>query len=224
VTTADEGAMPGSTSLPQPAWRKVVRATARAAAAREIEESGDGASAPVFNYRWEHVKAVVRTAVRLAEVTGADREIVEAAAWLHDVRKGDSRDHGRDGAITAREILAQTDFPPLKIEAVAQAIARHVGLSTTGRIEPLEAAVLWDADKLAKLGAVAVIHFAGFLLGRRAPSTAALLKQLSDASWQEDVVRSFNTAPAQAAGRQRLEAYRTFCQQARAELDGADLQ
>jgi uncharacterized protein len=216
--------MPGSTSHSQPAWREVVRAAARAASAREMEESSDGAGVPSFNYRWEHVKAVARTAIRLAEVTGADREIVEAAAWLHDVRKGDSRDHGRDGATAAREILAQTDFPPLKVEAVAQAIAMHVGLSTTGQIEPLEAAVLWDADKLTKLGAVAVIHFAGYLLSRRMQSTAALLKQLSDASWQEDVVRSFNTAPARAAGRQRLETYLAFCRQARAELDGADLQ
>jgi uncharacterized protein len=34
------------------------------------------------------VQAVVRLANRLAERTGADREIVEAAAWLHDVGKG----------------------------------------------------------------------------------------------------------------------------------------
>ena len=70
-----------------------------------------------FNYRWEHGKAVVRLAQRLAERTGADAEIVEAASWLHDVAKENREDHGQAGAIEAWRILLETDFPPDKVPA-----------------------------------------------------------------------------------------------------------
>ena len=210
-----------------PAWREVVRS-----AAEEAAIAGSGAywgenrvalRTCLPNYRWEHVQAVVRLAIRLAELTGADREIVEAAAWLHDIAKPHSRDHGRDGAIAARKILAQTDFPPHKVRAVAEAIEKHVGLFTDEPVEPLEAAVLWDADKLTKVGATAVLHFVVYKVIKGGGTTLRLLEWLPAADWQEGTVRSFNTAPARAAGRKRLQVYRAFCQQAILEFDGDDL-
>ena len=205
----------------QPAWREAVRTAAQQAATTETQaQFGDDAA---FNYRWEHVQAVVPLAVRLAELTGADPEIAEASAWLHDIAKSYSKNHGRDGAIAARQILAQTDFPPKKIAAVADAIAKHVGLTTTEPVEPLEAAVLWDADKLSKLGATIVLHFTGWRLMVGETTTANLLDEIHDAGWMEGAVRSFNTAPAQAAGRKRLETFRAFRQRLLRELDGDDL-
>ncbi|MFL7791756.1 MAG: HD domain-containing protein [Anaerolineae bacterium] len=220
-------------------WQEVVRSAALEAAIAETiqvarsetavtgfpEWSEDGIP---FNYRWEHVQAVVRLAVRLAELTGADREIVETAAWLHDIAKGRSKDHAKDGAVAARRILVETDFPPGKIDAVADAIAKHRGLWTTEPVEPLEAAVLWDADKLSKLGATAVLHFAGGLVTYGRGTTAQILEELPGddwikPDWQEDTVRSFHTAPARAAARRRWEAFRDFCQQAVQEFDGDDL-
>ncbi len=179
---------------------------------------------PPFNYRWEHVEAVVRLALRLADLTGADREIVEAAAWLHDIRKrGRDDDHGREGAIAARQILRETDFPPEKIEAVANAILKHVGLFTEEPVEPLEAAVLWDADKLSKLGATAVLHFVGYRVAGGKGTTRGLIERLSDQPWQPEAVRSFHTEPARAAGRRRLQAYQEFWKQISQEFDGDDL-
>jgi putative nucleotidyltransferase with HDIG domain len=130
------------------AWRETVRRTAHDAAiveARTRRSTGD----ILFYYRWEHVQAVVRLAIRLAELTGADREVVEAAAWLHDVAKGSgSQDHGRDGATAAQRILVETDFPPHKVEA----IAKHVGLWTDEPVEPLEAAVVWERGQAQQIG------------------------------------------------------------------------
>jgi len=204
-------------------WRQVMQTAARDAAIAE-DCTKRGGEDMAFNYRWEHIQAVVRLAIRLAELTAADREVVEAAAWLHDVAKGyDSQDHGRDGAIAARRILAQTDFPPRKVEAVADAIAKHVGLWTDEPVEPLEAAVVWDADKLSKLGATIVVHGIGYLLAKGEGTTERLLERLCDADWQEGIVHSLNTAPARAAGRERLDAFRAFCQQAAREFDGYDL-
>ena len=119
-------------------WQPAVRQTAQEAAAREAARAGDGA----FNYRWEHIQAVVTTARRLATLVGADAQIVEAAAWLHDVAKGVKDAQGQDlhgciGAERAECLLSHTDFPPDKIPAVADAIRKHVGLVTEAPVEPL---------------------------------------------------------------------------------------
>lgn len=206
---------------PKP-WRAAVRKIAQEAALAESQTCW-GENDVAFDYRWEHVQAVVRLAVRLAMVTGADREIVEAAAWLHDVAKPHSEQHGQDGAAIARQVLRQTDFPPEKIDAVADAIVKHVGLFTDERIEPVEAAVVWDADKLSKLGATAVLHFLGYKLMMGAGTTERWLQELPDVSWMERTVRSFHTAPARAAGQKRIETYRVLWQQVRREFDGDDL-
>jgi uncharacterized protein len=210
-----------------PPWREAVRSAARDAATVEDRERW-GAERVPFAYRWEHVRAAVRLALRLAEHTGADREVCEAAAWLHDVAKpapsGFQRwDHGREGAVLARGILAETDFSPHKVEAVADAIGKHAGISHDEPVEPLEAAVLWDADKLTKLGATIVLHGIGYLLAEGTSGTGKLIERLWEEDWGVEIVANLNTAPARAAGKTRLETYRAFCEQAIREYAGDDL-
>jgi len=209
-------------SSPRPSWREVVRIAAHKAAMVEDQERWGDTRTP-FEYRWEHVRAAVRLAVRLAECTGADREVCEAAAWLHDIAKPHSQDHGHDGAAIARNVLRQSDFPIEKINAVVDAIAKHVGLETSAPVEPLEAAVLWDADKLSKLGATIVLHGVGYLLAEGTGETGRLIERLWDEGWAEGIADNLNTAPARAAGKMRLETYRAFCRQAAAEWNGEDL-
>ena len=203
-------------------WREVVREAAYAASVAQMHTRRDEGTFH-YNYRWEHVQAVVRLAIRLAVLTGADPEVVEAAAWLHDVAKGQGTDHGQEGAQAARCILAETDFPPHKAPAVAHAIAQHVGLWRKVPVEPLEAAVLWDADKLSKLGATAVLHFTANQADEGQGSTKALIEALPGDEWQSRTVESLHTAPARAAGEVRLAAYRAFCRRATREYDGDDL-
>ncbi len=203
-------------------WREVVRNAAYEASISHMRARRDG-DAFHYNYRWEHVRAVVRLAVRLAALTGADPEIVEAAAWLHDVAKGHAIDHGQAGAEAARRILAATAYPPQKIPAVAHAIAQHVGLWRDQHVEPLEAAVLWDADKLSKLGATAVLHFTANLADQGQGDTEVLIGALPGEDWQPRTVESLHTAPARAAGEKRLAAYRAFCHRAAREYGGDDL-
>jgi uncharacterized protein len=145
-----------------PAWQETCIVAARAQAEAEARQAWKlDADQPLpFDNRWEHVAQVQAMAMRLGRAVGADLEIVEAAAWLHDVRKGEPA-HGVAGAQAATEILAATDFPAHKIEAVAHAIRVHVGLyraPDAPPLAPVEAAVLWDADKLSKIGALAVMH------------------------------------------------------------------
>jgi uncharacterized protein len=209
-------------------WRKAVKKAMRRATLKESSARYDTVKPP-FNYRWEHVKAVVQLALKLAELTGADQEIVEASAWLHDVRKGAGGDHPKEGAKYARKLLPKTDFPAEKIEAVAEAIADHMGLwrgdpFPEGPLTNLESAVLWDADKLAKIGLTAAFHWVGLSFAKgQSQVTEDFIKNGRKADWQTKTVASMHTEPARQAAQARLQAYNQLWDSLEAELEGADL-
>jgi uncharacterized protein len=199
-------------------WRQAVREAMRQAAEAEAGASGG------FNYRWEHVRAVVTLAGKLSELTGADQDIVEAAAWLHDVTKQDGEAHAQSGAEFAAEFLPQTDFPAHKTAAVVRAIAEHKGLWRDEPLTNLESMVLWDADKLSKLGLTAVFHFSGMILAKDQPiSTEELLADLRSGDWQGKAVLSMHTEPARRAAETRLAAYERLLAELEGELQGRDL-
>ena len=183
---------------------------------------------PSFYYRWEHVRAVVTAALKLAELVGADAEIVEAAAWLHDVKKYEAKErHPQAGGLFAREFLPQTDFPAEKIEAVAYAIEQHMGLWRDEPLENLEAAILWDADKLTKIGLTAAFHWVGGDLSRakrHGLTTEEIVQIGRQPDWQDKTVASMHTEPAKRAAKRRIKAFRALWDGLEAEIEGADLQ
>lgn len=214
-------AQPGSL---QADWRTEVRQAMYEATLDEAQ-TRYGVDKPPFNYRWEHVLAVHRLALKLARLTGADEDVVGAAAWLHDIRKIAGDDHPRQGAAFARQFLPQTDFPPHKIEQVAQAIEEHMGLWRDEPLHSLESQVLWDADKLAKLGLTAAVHWLGNALTReQASDLIGLIANLRDADWQEKTVASMHSAPARHAAEQRLKHFSELWERLEHELDGRDLE
>ncbi len=116
---------------------------------------------------WGHVLRVLALAERMAEMEGADVEIVRTAALLHDIARDDSHeDHAQAGAERARLLLA--GHPLEKVEAVVHAIAAHRFRSGPAP-QTLEAKIVHDADKLDAIGAVGVARaFAyGGLNGQR---------------------------------------------------------
>lgn len=199
----------------RPAWRLVCQQRALKQATLEAHKAWrvTAAKAIPFNHRWEHIQAVVALALRLAAATGADPEIVEAAAWLHDIRKGAAA-HGVAGAKEAKKILEQTDFPPEKIGVVVDAISRHVGLyraPDAAPLEPVEAAILWDADKLSKLGvqAIAFNLSMGYMYGLTLPQRRSNMLEYTQ-SVLSRTVASMNTAPAQQLAAERYQAMKDF--------------
>lgn len=165
---------------------------------------------PIFNYRLEHTRAVVKVARWLCPQVGADLDVVECAAWLHDVRKRLkdplSKDtHAQDASAAVPDILAGSDFPQDKIPAVRHAIDHHVGLRLSKKLDPLETACLWDCDKLSKLGAASLVHH-GCISGAFQPITTAgmLERGLSWLVLCEGIVASLNLEPAKAEGVRRL--------------------
>jgi uncharacterized protein len=182
-----------------------------------------GTIQPVFNYRFEHTYATVLLARWLAPAVGADLEVVECAAWLHDVAKRlkdpHAKDtHAQDASARVEEILAGTDFPPGKIPAVRQAIESHVGLKLARRLEPIEAACLWDCDKLSKIGAASLVHF-GCISGAFQPVTTADILRRGEAwlTLAQTIADSFNTGPAREEGVRRLAFIRSHYAQLRRE-------
>jgi uncharacterized protein len=196
---------------PEAKWRAVVIAAAKAEAeqeARKMWHVDDEEPLP-FDYRFEHVSQVTALALRLGRALKADLEIMEAAGWLHDVRKQEPN-HALAGAAAARTILADTDFPPDKIEAVADVISKHEGLFRplgAPPLEPLEAAILWDADKLTKLGAQSILmslstpHVFGKDMAERWRYEAKFADQV-----QGRTVESMNTKPARHMAERRYRS------------------
>ncbi|MEN6426161.1 MAG: HD domain-containing protein [Phycisphaerales bacterium] len=89
--------------------------------------SGKNAFSPAFFD--EHLSVVVAYARQLAEVLGADLEIVELAGWLHDISAiQDFAALPRHPALSveiARKMLQEQGCPPERIERVAKCIASH---------------------------------------------------------------------------------------------------
>jgi uncharacterized protein len=189
-------------------WRTACRRQAAAQAQQEahtVWKLKAGQPLP-FNHRWEHVQEVVELALWLAKLTNADFEVVEAAAWLHDVCK-ELPKHAIAGALEAERILTATDFPTQKIVLVSQAIRQHEGLKRpTGAppLHPLEAAILWDADKLSKIGvqALAYLLSTGYLAGHTLTERRRYCQEYVEHKL-EHTVMSMNTVPARRLAQHR---------------------
>lgn len=210
-------------------WRErcesVLRAQTEADALRFWGKSHPGPDGPrpVFDYRFEHTLAVVKVARWLCRQVKADPDIVECAAWLHDCRKhlnaGKDKDsHAQDASAAVPGILAGTDFPAAKIPAVRHAIEHHVGLKLTRRLEPLETACLWDADKLSKVGAASLVHFMCIAGGFEPIHTAEVIRR--GERWLElarGIAASMNTQPARKEADRRVAFLAAHYRQLRRE-------
>jgi uncharacterized protein len=188
-----------------------------------VSHTDKGTSLPIFDYRYEHTLAAVKIARWLAPKVGADPAIVECAAWLHDCTKRYQEPkghdtHARDASAHAAKILAGTDFPAAKIPAVRHAIEHHVGLRLAKRLEPLETACLWDADKLSKIGAASLVHYGCISGAFQAIDTTAILER--GEHWLElarGIVTSMNTEPARREAERRMAFLERHYRQLRRE-------
>jgi uncharacterized protein len=216
--------VPAPASFSETLWYQKSRSAMHQATLIESEERY-GTAEPLFNYRWEHVVAVVNLSRQLVPLTGADAEIVEAAAWLHDIAKQTAgQKHPKVGAMYARHFLPETDFPAEKVEAVAYAIEQHMGLWRDEPLPNLEAAVLWDADKLAKIGLTAAFHWMGGWFAKdNTLTTPDLIRRGRKQDWLPKTVASMHTEPARRAAQKRVEQYYALWDNLEAELNGTDL-
>jgi uncharacterized protein len=113
-----------------------------------------------------HAFRVRDLAIRIAESIGADTEVVEGAALLHDIGHAEDRNaHARRGAFLATDILAQCSFPTSKVPAVVACIEFHHWKPDRAGDPPdpkLEYQAFADADRLDALGAIGIARTFAF--------------------------------------------------------------
>jgi uncharacterized protein len=105
-----------------------------------------------YDYWNDHIRRVEYHAVNLAKQNGADLEIVELSALLHDISMpseyGDRSEHHVYSAEMAETLLTELNYPKSKIDLVKKCVFNHSGRNKNLR-ETIEETCVSDADALA---------------------------------------------------------------------------
>lgn len=121
------------------------------------------------SHDWSHVERVLTLSKKIGEKEGADLQVLELAALLHDVGRQEQDEargkvcHAEIGARKAAAILKEEGFDEATIKAVVHCVETH-RYRNSKKPESLEARVLFDADKLDSIGAIGIARdylFAG---------------------------------------------------------------
>jgi len=186
-------------------------------AALQYWPGGANPDIPCFNYRLEHVLQVERDALRLLSEVGGDETVILAGVWLHDrfLPQFEGIDHAQRAAEWATTNLVKYKFPAEKVEAVCLAVGLHSSPLGAIPIEAREARLLWDADKLAKLGPISIVaHLCSITAFPDIQETFASIarKGLESLEKKENLVEGFYFEVSQRWALDRFIAYREFYQ------------
>ena len=209
--------------------RNIVHSSTKKAAINEWKEASEGQEVPLYNYRMDHIEQVVQMSKHLAEGTDANLDVIHLAAWLHDLAKpgvgGISAErHGIVSAELAEDILSQEGISVEVIEQVSDAIRKHVGLTIEKPLEPIEAQIIWEADKILKLGMIGLLQYV--LNGVRF-NPGRSLKDIADdlskfLSLAERIAQCMVTNRGRELARHRLETLTSVVRNLEGELNLSD--
>ena len=188
-----------------------------------LDQNGDG------SHDHTHLARVWLNVQQIRAREGGDAEILAASVLLHDcvsVAKN-SPDRSRAShlaAVRARSILQSLNWPPERIDAVAEAIETH---SYSAGLEPasLEGRILQDADRLDAIGFIGVAR-CFYTAGRMSSQLyhhddpRGMERPLDDALFALDhfprkllrLAEGFKTVTGQRLARARHERLREFYQ------------
>ena len=113
------------------------------------------------SHGWDHTERVLRLALHIGDVEGAEPSIVELAALLHDIgRKLEDESlgevcHAEEGARLSAGILERHAIAGDISEKIIHCIEHH-RFRGNKKPDTLEAKVVFDADKLDSIGAVGI--------------------------------------------------------------------
>lgn len=136
-----------------------------------------------------HILPVVKYAKLMAKKTGADEEIVEIAALLHDYASVKDRKlykkHHIHGARLAEQLLKKYKYPPQKIGQIKHCIESHRG-SMSARKLTKEALCIADADSMAHFDSISSLFYLAFFSHKMNIDDANdWLKQKLERSWKK---------------------------------------
>lgn len=136
------------------------------------KEHARASMAATAGHDMSHLERVHRVALMLWEEEGGDRDVIEVAAWLHDLVNL-AKDHPRRreaSTLSAEAALNWVNdrFDETQRALLFEAIQRH-SYSAGFVPESLEAKIVCDADRLDALGAVGLMRTleTGGALGRQ---------------------------------------------------------
>ena len=127
---------------------------------QKIQAIAQAAAAADSAHDYSHSQRVLINALRISEQEGGDREVLAAAAYLHDIANlpknhPDSRMSSERSAERAGTILRELGFDEHKIPVVQDAILCH-SYSRGLTPETAEGRIFQDADRLDALGAIGI--------------------------------------------------------------------
>jgi len=137
-----------------------------------------------YDFWKEHIKFVVFEALFLADEFGADKEVVELGALLHDIalikRVGERKDHHINGEMLAKEILMRHSYDGDKMAKVLACVRNHRSSKNANSIEEI---CVCDADILAHFDNIPMI-FGG--IQRQAPANLEEVRKILKESLEQD--------------------------------------
>lgn len=113
-----------------------------------------------------HINPVVEIACEMAKKMNADIQVVEVAAYFHDITKmtGERKNHHLTGAKFAEEFLRDYNIEKEKIEQIKNCIKKHRGTSEFTR-DKTEEKIVATADAVAHIKYPLTLFYAWY--GRR---------------------------------------------------------
>ena len=117
-----------------------------------------------YDFWNDHIKYVVKNSIELAKKYGADVEIVELGALLHDIAMpsefGPREEHNVYGVQIADELLTKLNYPEDRKERVKECVLRHRGSKSLPR-NTIEEECVADADVMAHFDCIpSMFHLA----------------------------------------------------------------
>jgi HD superfamily phosphodiesterase len=175
---------------------------------------------------FRYVSAVVANCKMLAweleaqeeEAPAVHMEALVIASYLHDISAAQQglKDNPQQSAEMATDFLRELDAPEECIKKVEQTIVSYASASATEKDEsmPIEALILYDADKLGRLSGLAVVTSL-IEFGARYPNRsvsgevlAAILRHIEERFI--DLYQSLNTNPAREMARDKFNRTLAF--------------
>ena len=146
---------------------------------------------PTSKYGYEplrfHFIPMVRRAEELADELGGDKEVIQLAAWLHDIGSiiHGREDHHITGAEIAETKLKEYNYPADKIDLVKKCIRNHRGSKNFNR-ENLEEQIIAEADVMSNFDNIEGIFKAAFCFENLSQSEARKsVRQKLNRKWKQ---------------------------------------
>jgi len=115
----------------------------------------------IDEFTWQHTNAMRPIAVKIADIEGGDKDIIDLAVLFHDVERGNCKpeEHAEKGAETTKKVMTEIGFKEEIIKKVVHCVASHsTPWTNTGPIaETIEAKVLYDADVVQNISPFGIV-------------------------------------------------------------------